>query len=159
MRVLTGMREAVDQAVAQHTDPLDQVYAAIRAYLAYFDEHPEYVELIIQERAEFRDKKKSTYFEHREASVGRWQEFYRGLIVAGRIRSVPVERITDVLSGAVYGTMCTNYFAGHEKSLAEQAEDILDVALVGLLTPDESKRWQDRRRESQLTGREKEVTQ
>ncbi|HYE61384.1 MAG TPA: TetR/AcrR family transcriptional regulator [Phycisphaerales bacterium] len=140
-RVLTGMREAVDAAVAQETDPLDQLYAAIRAYLSYFDEHPEYVELIMQERAEFRDKKRSTYFEHREAAIGRWHDFYRGLIAAGRLRDrLPVERITDVLSSAVYGTMCTNYFAGHEKSLAQQAEDILEVALHGLLTPEESTR-------------------
>jgi AcrR family transcriptional regulator len=139
-RVLTGMREAVDAAVAQESDPLDQIYAAIRAYLAYFDEHPEYVELIIQERAEFRDKKKATYFEHREATVGRWHEFYRGLIAAGRVRDIPVERITDVLSNAVYGTMCTNYFAGHDKTLAQQAEEILDITLHGLLTPQEALR-------------------
>lgn len=140
IRVLNGMREAVDAAVIQESDPLDQLYAAIRAYLGYFDEHPEYVELIIQERAEFRDKKKATYFEHREATVGRWHEFYRGLIAAGRLRNVPVDRITDVLSNAVYGTMCTNYFAGHEKTLAQQAEDILDVTLRGLLTPQEAAR-------------------
>jgi hypothetical protein len=45
MRVLAGMRQAVDAAVAQETDPLDQLYAAIRAYLAYFDDHPEYVDV------------------------------------------------------------------------------------------------------------------
>ena len=39
---------------------------AIYAYLAFFREHPEYVELLIQERAKFRDQKQNTYFEHRE---------------------------------------------------------------------------------------------
>jgi AcrR family transcriptional regulator len=139
-RILTGMRAAVDNAINAESDPLDQLYAATRAYLAYFDAHPEYVELIIQERAEFKDQKKPTYFQHRDAAIGRWHDFYRALISAGRFRDVPVERITDVLTSAIYGTMCTNYLAGHEKSLAEQADDILDVTLHGLLTPDESAR-------------------
>jgi len=31
------------------------------------------VELLILERAEFRDRKKPTYFEHRDAHVHRWR--------------------------------------------------------------------------------------
>ena len=35
---------------------------------------PEFVELLIQERAQFKDRKRPTYFEHREANVERWRD-------------------------------------------------------------------------------------
>ena len=139
-RIIAGMRRAVDSAVAAEQEPFAQLAAGIRAYLAYFAEHPSYVELIMQERADGSDGRKPAYFAHREVALKRWQEFYRGLIAVGKMRDIPVERIADVISNAIYGTMCTNYFAGQAKSPESQTEDILDVALHGLLTPAEAAR-------------------
>ncbi len=139
-RILAGMRAAVDGGVAAEPEPFGQLAAGIRAYLAYFADHPSYVELIMQERADAGDGRKPAYFAHREVALKRWQEFYRGLIAAGKMRDIPVERIADVISNAIYGTMCTNYFAGQAKSPEAQTADILDVALHGLLTPEEASR-------------------
>ena len=131
------LRERVDFVIAGIEDPLDRVAHAIGAYLAFFIEHPEFVELLVQERAQFKDRKKPTYFEHREANVGRWLDFYRSLIAEGRIRNMPVERILGVLSDLLYGTMITNYFIGRQKPIEEQARDILDVVYNGILTDSE----------------------
>jgi hypothetical protein len=135
------MRDCIEACIADVPDPLEQVAKAIHAYLSFFAEHPEFVELLIQERAQFKDRKKPTYFEHREVNVVRWRELYRGLIAAGRVRPMPVERITDVISDLLYGTMFTNYFAGPRKSVPEQAQDILEVVFDGILTgPERSRR-------------------
>ncbi len=64
----------------------------------------------MQERAQFKDRKKPTYFVHRETNIKRWQALYRALIEVGRIRDMPVDRITDVISNLLYGTIFTNYF-------------------------------------------------
>jgi AcrR family transcriptional regulator len=136
-RVMMRLRSAIDAVIEGIDEPLERLARAVRAYLAYFDEHPEYVELLIQERAEFRDRKRPTYFVHRDANIGRWRALYARLIRDGRVRPVPVDRITDVVSDLLYGTMFTNYFAGRRKSLAEQADDILDILFLGLLTPRE----------------------
>lgn len=121
-------------------DPLDGTLQVVRAYLSYFDAHPELVELIIQERAVFRDRKKPTYFEHRDATAGHRQQLMRGLIEQGRLRDVPVERIIDVVNNLLYGTVVTNYFAGHSKPLEEQAQDILDIIFYGILSESERTR-------------------
>jgi AcrR family transcriptional regulator len=139
-RVMWRLRAVVDDSTAGVEDPLDQIAAAVRAYLEFFANHPEFVELLIQERAQFKDRQKPTYFQHREASVGRWRELYRDLIAAGRVRDVPPERITDVLGHLVYGTMFTNYFAGQPKPSEAQTQDILDVVFHGLLTRKERRR-------------------
>jgi AcrR family transcriptional regulator len=132
-RGMDRLHDAVEARVAETDDPVQQIAQAVRAYLAFFDSHPEIVELLIQERAEFKDRKKPTYFEHRDANVGRWQALLRRLTEEGRVRDIPVERITDVVGDLLYGTLFTNHFAGRRKSLEEQARDILDIVFEGIL--------------------------
>jgi AcrR family transcriptional regulator len=131
-----GMRRlktAVDAAVADTRQPLERIAEGVRAYLTFFDEHPEIVELLIHERAHFRDRTKPTYFVHRDANMGPWQELFRQLIEDGTVRDLPVERITDFVSDVVYGTMFTNYFSGRKSTLSSQSENILDMVFHGLL--------------------------
>ncbi|UCF34251.1 MAG: TetR/AcrR family transcriptional regulator [Phycisphaerales bacterium] len=132
-RGMSRLHDAVEARVAETDDPVQQIAQAMRAYLAFFDNHPEIVELLIQERAEFKDRKKPTYFEHRDANIGRWQALLRRLTEEGRVRDIPVERITDVVGDLLYGTLFTNHFAGRRKSLEEQARDILDIVFEGIL--------------------------
>jgi AcrR family transcriptional regulator len=136
-RVMRKLRERVETAVAGIEDPLQLITTAVRAYLEFFAEYPDFVELLIQERAQFKDRPKPTYFLHREANVERWRAVYRSLIAAGRVRQMPVERITDVMSDLLYGTIFTNYFTGRRRPPAAQAQDILDVVFRGILTDHE----------------------
>ena len=121
----------------ESTNRCSRFDAAVRAFLAFFAEHPEFVELLIQERAQFKDRKKPTFIEHREANVIRWQQLYRGLMAAGRIRQMPAERISDVFSHLLYGTIFMNYFSGEPTSVDKQTSDIVDVVFRGILTADE----------------------
>jgi AcrR family transcriptional regulator len=138
-RGMRRLKAAVDADTAGTADPLERVAQAVRTHLAFFDANPEFVELFIQERAEFKDRKKPTYFEHRDANIGRWQELLGSLVLEGRIRDVPVRRITDVLGNLLYGTMFTNHFAGRRRSFEDQAKDILDIVLQGVLSDRERK--------------------
>ena len=138
-RGMHQLSEAIDRSVANITDPLDQIRAAILAYLTFFEEHPEIVELMIQERAQFKDRKRPTYFEHRQAHLGRWQQVYRTLLEAGRVRDLPSDRIHDVIGDLMYGTMFTNYVAGRRRPLPEQAQDVLEVVFRGILSEEERK--------------------
>jgi AcrR family transcriptional regulator len=139
-RAMRRMHEYIDRAITGIEEPLDRIGRAIRAYLEFVAEHPEFVELLIQERANFKERKKPTYWEHREANLERWRSLYRDLIALGRVRQVPVERITDVMSQLLYGTMFTNYFTGSQKSPEGQARDIVDVVFNGILSETERRR-------------------
>src|SRR6516165_970605 len=85
---MKSMQEAVRAAAASVPDsqPFDRFGRAIREYLAFFERHPEYVELLIQERGIFKDRKRPTYFEYRSANIGYWKEQWRQMIASGRIR-------------------------------------------------------------------------
>lgn len=127
------MQGAVRDAAATATEPFEIITRAIRAYLAFFDEHPHYVELLIQERANFKDRKRPTYFEYRDANRGPWRQFYADLVAAGQLRDdIPVERMLDTLGNMLYGTMFTNLFIGRTVSLDEQFNAICEIALRGI---------------------------
>lgn len=133
-RVMRLMRQSIDARIEGIEEPFERIGIAIHAFLGFFAEHPEYVELLIQERAQFKDRKKPTYFVHRETNIKRWKALYQSLIDAGRIRDMPVERITDVLGNLLYGTIFTNYFTGEQPCVDEQARDILDIVYHGIFS-------------------------
>lgn len=124
----------VESSLINVDDALQRIGAAIRAFFVFFDDNPELVELIIQERAEFRDRNKHTYFfQCDEQKDGPWEQLISEQIKQGRMRNVSVKRITDVLSNLVYGTMFSNYFTGRHQSLEAQTEDVLDIVFHGIL--------------------------
>jgi AcrR family transcriptional regulator len=136
-RVMVKLNERVEESIVGVTDGLERMARAIAAYLGFFSENPHFVELIIQERANFKDRKRPTYFEHRERNVQRWRQLYRDLIAQGRIRDMSVEQISDVLSNAMYGAMFINYFTGQSQPPDVQAHEILDIVFYGILSETE----------------------
>jgi AcrR family transcriptional regulator len=132
MRLLTQRSNLVAD---RSLDPLDRIVRGTRAYLEFFHECPELVELFVQERAYFRDRRRPTYFVHFDANIGPWHDLFRSLMDRGEIRRMPVERITDVFNAALYGAIFTNYFEGRRRRPDVQAREILDVIFGGILGP------------------------
>jgi AcrR family transcriptional regulator len=139
-RVMKKLQERVETNITGITDGLERITQAITTFLAFFVEHPAYVELLIQERAYFKDRKRPTYFEHRDVNIERWRQVYRELIADGRVRDIPVDQITNVVSNLLYGIMVTNFFNGQPKPSDVQAREILDVVFRGILTSSEQER-------------------
>jgi AcrR family transcriptional regulator len=139
-RLMKRLRQFVADELTDIVDPLERVRTGVRAFLQFCSMHPQFVELLIQERAAFKDRPTPTYFEHREAHIKKWQDLYREMIGRGRLRDIPVERISDVLSSALYGTIFINHFTGSRKTWQQQADDVLDIFLLGILSQPERRR-------------------
>ncbi len=128
------VREHIDAARRAAGDKVEEIRAAVIAYLEFFKSNPGLVELFVQERAEFRERHRPIYFQHKDVRRGAWREHFAQLIAEGRIRSVPVERVMDVLGDVLYGTILTNHFTGRQKPFESQAQDLLDIFFHGILT-------------------------
>jgi len=135
-------RDAVDHVmdglVEATSDPADEGTVegfgrAIEAFLRYFDENPAYIELLIQERAVFKDRATPTYLEYCETHREEHKGFFEKLSGEGVFRIVPADRLFDIISDLLYGTIFTNYFAKRATCLEQQASDITDLLLNGLL--------------------------
>ena len=132
-RVMRRVLEEVNAGAAKLKDPLQLISAAIRLHLRFFARHPEAVELLIQERAQFRDRPKPTYFVYQDANIGPWTALLRQLMSAGRVRRIPMSRIVSVVGDLLYGTIFTSHFARRRTNLETQTRDVLDIAFNGML--------------------------
>ena len=101
-RGMEELRREIDQSIANVEDPLERLAKGIYAYLSFFRRHPKYTELLIQERAQFRDREQQTYFVHREKNRAQWRDLYEGLIADGRIRRRPVTLILDTIADLAF---------------------------------------------------------
>jgi AcrR family transcriptional regulator len=137
-RVMTQLQEHVERATDDLEDGLERVRCGVCAYLQFFREHPEYVEILVQERAKFHDRDRPTYFEHRERNAARWRDLYRTMIGEGRLRpDVTAERIADVMSASLYGAMFLNDYAGRSGAFSIDANSIIDILFRGILSDSE----------------------
>lgn len=126
--------DAVDRSKNPQMEPLLQLRTCMTAILRFFDAHPEIVELIIEERSLFRDRRPSLFFEHDESRKAEWAARLQEMIDAGVIRDIPVGEIQDMISRSIFGAMFFNYFEGANKQpLADRSQSIFDSLFNGLL--------------------------
>ena len=132
-----GMRalvECIDAAASGLDDPVEHFERGIRSYLEFFDRNPDLVELLIIERAEFRDREQATYFVYKERDHARRKAFIEKGIASGIIRDIPPERIMNVVGDCLYGAMFTNHFSNRRIPYERQAADIMDLLMNGVFT-------------------------
>lgn len=146
-RLMKKLDAGFEECLQKYEDPLEVLKEAVVMYLRFCADHPEFPELLIQERAQFKDRKKPTYFIYRDANVERRRERLGLLVAQGRVRDIPVDRIGDVVGDLLYGTMFTNYFIGRHTSPEDQAADILDIVLNGILSERERRKTEDEQQE------------
>lgn len=134
-RGVMQLHDTVHAATALPDQPLTGIARAVLAYLTFLDEHPELVELLIQEQAEQCAGAISRCVERRSLAKQQACALFKPLIRRGLMRPVPPERMADMIFNLMYGTMYFNHVIGRHKPLREQADDLLDIFFHGVLSP------------------------
>jgi AcrR family transcriptional regulator len=130
------LQAAIDEAAASLEDPLAKIRAAILTFLTFFDENPALMELVIEERAHFKDRATHTFFDFQDRSNDPWVRRVEELVRAKVLRDLPAQQIMETIAQIIYGAVFVNFFGGRRQSLAQQCDQILDVIFHGvLLTP------------------------
>ena len=142
-----GMRDlnqAIRHAMTGSEDPMEKIVFAFRAYFQFFDEHPQQIELLIQERANFKDRKTQTYFEHRANNRAFWKGIYQSLIESGRIVvSMQLDQFLDFVGTLLYGTMFTQRYDTRVSTINEKTTHLLEFVFRGVLSAEEQKAWKE----------------
>ena len=128
----------VEQARTQHQGDLTQALrATVWAYLDFFEQHPETVELFVQERAELRTEDKPLYFVRSETYRKEWQKWFTRLIrQLTRGHSAPAmtaEQAMEMLGIMLYGAVMTTRLEGGTLRPSDHAEPIINTFLYGVL--------------------------
>jgi len=138
-RGLTELNQEIEKQFNSGVGPV-VIENCIRTYLEFFDRNPHMVELFIQERAEFRDRKVSLYFETSNAECDKHLKRVQQMIDEGYLRPVPPQRILDVVADLLYGTIFANYLSRRVVDVQTQAAEIVDIVFRGILSDTERQR-------------------
>ena len=125
---ILGALEGID-------DSVEVIRRACLAYAEFFQRHPQLVEIMIIERAEFRGSIPATHLVYREKNRGIIDDILRRGMASGKFREVNVREATNVLANMLYGTVVCGCLEGSTQRLRTMAEHCVDVYLNGLLAP------------------------
>lgn len=136
--VMLRLTTQVDASVEGVLDPLEHLCLGFKSYMAFFQHHPEAIELFVHESAEFRRVSKPRYFVYSDLRRRSWLNVYQQLIDSGRSRVNDPEQILDIIGNLAYGSVLVNRISGRNDSLETMAEGLLDTLLNGILRPADS---------------------
>ena len=115
-------------------DPVEIIRTAAVAYAEFFQRHPQLVESLTIERAEFRDSIPATHLVYREKNRRIIDDILRRGMALGEFRHVNVREATNALANMLYGTVVCGCLEGSSRRLKRRTEHCIDLYLNGILT-------------------------
>jgi AcrR family transcriptional regulator len=122
-----------EKAMQSHADPLKKIQVAIQTILSFFETHPEYAELLIQDRAIFKERQDHTFFQYKKEVMAHWKLFFERLIAEKILRPIASEKVLQVFLAFIYGALYVRFFTANQYSLSQLAEDGIDILFRGIL--------------------------
>lgn len=130
--VFKRLRHTLVEAEQSATGAVAKLRAACLAYGRFFDRNPEYLEVFVQDRAEFRGTGPEAYkHDHRQLLEHFLGIVQRG-IDAGELRPIDPRKTMVALSGLLYGATVQDCFLSQGTAMQEVIEHGVDVFLAGL---------------------------
>lgn len=143
---LTEAGEFIQREVLAGRDPIgfaDEIGAVpllrriATAYAQHYQRQPEAVEIMIQERSEFRETVFPSHLMHRAEHREGLDELLRRAVERGELRAVDVTQATDAFADLLFGTVVNGCLSGGKTSLVARVEGAVELFLHGLAARDE----------------------
>ena len=133
-KAMENLQTAMHTATGGIDDPFKRIAAAVEGYLSFFDANLHLIEILVHERAEFRDRKKPTCLTYRDRNIKNLEALLAGMKEAGLARDIDVVRTAAILGDLLYGTVYTHFLRGGRRNLKKLAPQIVDVYFNGILS-------------------------
>jgi len=135
---LRQLKDAINHIADPQAVPLDRLRGGVVAFLKFFREHPEFVELMIQERAHFRDRESPTFFGRKDDEMTcRWRDDFTDLIAGRVLRPLPVEHLMDFIEQSLFGAVLVHFLGKRDPATAADGNRVADLILQGIALPQE----------------------
>jgi len=126
------------RAIEEADGVVDLIWRAGLAYADFFRDHPELVEIFIQERATFRGSIPDTHLVYRDKNRGVLEEALREGVGQNVVRPIDVREATRAFANVMYGTVVCGCLEGSSKKLPEMARPAIEMFIRGILVDPES---------------------
>lgn len=130
---LDEVGRSIDEGMGKSRGVADYLRSIALGCARYYSTHPEAVELIVQERALFRDTINPTHLlRHAEGGQGIEAELRRG-IECGELRAVDVRATYESFGDMIFGTVVNGVLSGESRNLVRRIGHAMDVFLKGIV--------------------------
>lgn len=126
------LEQYVARRTAKRRGAVETLRAIAVAYAQFYQRRPEYVEIMIQERAEFRGSVFPTYLMGRAEHRERLEAIFREGIRNGELREVDVAAACDAFGDLLSGTVVNGCLEGAKRRLVDRAKAAMEVFLNGV---------------------------
>jgi len=133
-RLTDTMQAFADRCDEQGLTCLDRFEKAIYEFLSFYDRNEDLVELLMQERSEFKDRPTHSYNRHQLQNRERWLSRMTKAIAEGSLRPLPVEGLLEVVNDTIYGAIFTHHFSKKKMQLTTTAKLITDILINGIIS-------------------------
>lgn len=113
-------------------NPLKLIEEVALAYCRFFSQHPHYIEILIQERAEFRGSIPDTHLIYRAKNRALFEGLLSRGISLGLIRPLDVATSTTAFANTLYGTVVCGCLQGQSEDLEALAAPAIDLFLSAI---------------------------
>lgn len=128
------LEAAVLPLLSKEDDPLQMIEEVALAYCAFFSKNPHFIEILIQERAEFRGSIPDTHLIYRAKNQGLFEDLLSRGIKLGLIRPLDTFQSTIAFANTLYGTVVCGCLQGQSDDLEELARPAIDLFLSAIRT-------------------------
>jgi AcrR family transcriptional regulator len=132
MAVLQRLTSDLTAAVECLESPLEKLRAVAAAYAGFFESDPRYLEVFVQERAQFRGRVPEEHLNYHEELFDRFGQILQKGIELGEFRDVDVRQTLISLNGVVYGSVVWACYAMDDRPLTERTLHAVDIFFEGI---------------------------
>ena len=98
----------------------------------FYQANPQTIEIMIQERAEFRETIYPTHLLHRAETRSGVDELIAAAVQTGEFRKLDAHMVTDAFADLLFGSVVNGCLEGARTKLVERVSQAMDVFLYGL---------------------------
>ncbi len=132
MEVSQQLRRAILRAADAETTFGGKIRESAIAYGRFFDEHPECVEVFVQDRAEFRGVGPESHRQFHEKMIQQFVEMTERAVAEGEFRDVDAARLVHSIGGLCFGTIVHDCYKWDDNPLADRIRYAVDILLDGI---------------------------
>lgn len=127
-RLEAHLRVAVDAAA----DPEGKLRAAGLAYAEFFEDNPRYLEIFVQDRAEFRGKAPELHLEYHQNLVEHFSQIVADGVAMGQFCPLDPRATIRSLSSMLYGAVVFHCYVRDQRGLVAHTANCLEIFLRGI---------------------------
>jgi AcrR family transcriptional regulator len=137
MEVAQRLRRAILRAADCQSSFAGKIREAAIAYGRFFDDHPECVEVFVQDRAEFRGVGPETHRQFHERMIQEFVAMTDEAVAAGELRAVDGARLVHSIGALCFGTIVHDCYKWDDHPMADRIRYAVDILLDGIrIKPD-----------------------